>query len=79
MRMSTLAKPFKLARFFADLRAYAREAAASGTPGPSLRNLRAMLDDATVATGFDTHYVYHSSWAARLLAETRPNLHIDVS
>jgi SAM-dependent methyltransferase len=28
---------------------------------------------------FDTHYIYHTGWAARILARTRPSLHVDVS
>jgi hypothetical protein len=37
------------------------------------------LNDKTAATGFDRHYVYHTSWAARILAQTRPAAHIDIS
>lgn len=39
----------------------------------------ACFDDATAATGFDAHYVYHTAWAARVLAETRPAVHVDIS
>ena len=37
------------------------------------------LDDKTKNTGFDRHYLYHPAWAARILAETKPALHIDIS
>lgn len=37
------------------------------------------LGDATETTGFDRHYVYHTAWACRILAETRPSLHVDIS
>ncbi len=37
------------------------------------------LDDRTGTTAFDRHYTYHPAWAARLLAQTRPALHIDIS
>lgn len=37
------------------------------------------LDDRTAATGFDRHYVYHTAWAARVLARTRPARHTDIS
>ncbi len=37
------------------------------------------LDDKTKTTGFDRHYIYHPAWAARILAETRPVEHIDIS
>lgn len=35
--------------------------------------------EATEDTGFDRHYVYHPSWAARVLAQTKPTEHIDIS
>jgi Caenorhabditis protein of unknown function, DUF268 len=37
------------------------------------------LNDRTGTTGFDRHYVYHSAWAARILSQTKPNLHVDIS
>lgn len=37
------------------------------------------LDDKTTSTGFDRHYIYHPAWAARILAETRPEFHVDIS
>jgi SAM-dependent methyltransferase len=37
------------------------------------------LDDSTAATGFDRHYIYHPAWAARILAQTRPDKHVDIS
>ena len=38
-----------------------------------------ILDEKTVETGYDRHYVYHTAWAARCLAETKPVKHIDIS
>jgi SAM-dependent methyltransferase len=37
------------------------------------------LGDATASTRFDRHYVFHTAWAARVLARTRPALHTDIS
>lgn len=37
------------------------------------------LDDATSATPFDAHYIYHTAWAARRLAELKPVEHVDIS
>src|SRR5881409_2227893 len=37
------------------------------------------LDDRTATTPFDRHYVYHAAWAARALADTRPERHVDIS
>jgi SAM-dependent methyltransferase len=35
--------------------------------------------DATSVTGFDRHYVFHTAWAIRVLAESRPVEHVDIS
>lgn len=35
--------------------------------------------DKTTTTSFDTHYVYHTSWAAHIIAKTEPQEHIDIS
>jgi SAM-dependent methyltransferase len=37
------------------------------------------LGEATATTGFDAHYIYHPAWAARIIAETKPEFHIDIS
>ncbi len=38
-----------------------------------------ILNEKTPTTHFDSHYTYHPAWAARILAQTRPSLHIDIS
>lgn len=45
----------------------------------SIPELRQCLDDDQPNTGFDRHYVYHTAWAARILADARPLAHIDIS
>lgn len=37
------------------------------------------LNDATSDTDFDRHYIFHTAWAARVLAKTKPVKHIDIS
>jgi SAM-dependent methyltransferase len=37
------------------------------------------LDDRGAQTPFDPHYIYHPAWAARILARTRPERHVDIS
>ena len=37
------------------------------------------LNDNTEFTGFDAHYVYHPAWAARIVKEINPKIHIDIS
>lgn len=43
------------------------------------KDLYPCLFDATATTPFDPHYVYHPAWAARVLAATRPQKHIDIA
>ena len=35
--------------------------------------------DKTYTTEFNRHYVYHTSWAARIIAQIKPEFHIDIS
>lgn len=37
------------------------------------------LSDRTQSTIFDRHYVYHPAWAARILANSQPLVHVDIS
>ena len=37
------------------------------------------IKDKTIKTNFDTHYVYHTSWAARKVKEINPKVHTDIS
>ncbi len=68
-------------------RAFAREftefAARAEVGGPRFpmtwEDRHPCLDDRTAVTGFDRHYVFHTAWAARVLARTRPARHVDVS
>lgn len=43
------------------------------------RDLYPCIKDKTNLTGFDRHYVYHTSWAARKLVELQPKKHVDIS
>lgn len=35
--------------------------------------------DAIRTTPFDHHYIYHPAWAARIIAKTKPAVHVDIS
>lgn len=35
--------------------------------------------DKTQKTDFDRHYIYHPAWASRILAQTEPQCHVDIS
>lgn len=38
-----------------------------------------LLDDKTNVTPIEPHYTYHPAWAARVLAQTLPEKHVDIS
>lgn len=42
-------------------------------------NVKPYLYDKTATTAFDRHYIYHPSWAARVLVSTKPEIHYDIS
>jgi len=42
------------------------------------KDRQARLRDRTVQSTFDRHYVYHTAWAMRALAELRPPRHVDI-
>ena len=37
------------------------------------------LGDKIKKTPIDQHYIYHPAWAARILSQTKPEEHIDIS
>lgn len=67
-------------RFRGDFRKFRSLSAGSRDRFPvRWRDRHPCLDDRTGTTAFDHHYVYHSAWAARIVAQTRPVYHIDVA
>lgn len=44
-----------------------------------IRDVYPQIKDRTIETGFDRHYVYHTSWAARVVKEINPEYHVDIS
>ena len=76
----------RIARSLRDSRRFRREfrafVAASAARPPRLSVDWAerfpCVADRTATTGFDRHYIYHTAWAARVLAATRPARHVDI-
>lgn len=42
-------------------------------------DLKLCLFDATSSTSFDRHYILHTAWASRILAQMKPIIHTDIS
>lgn len=45
----------------------------------SMKDLYPQILDQTKKTGFDRHYVYHTAWAARVVQEINPDVHVDIA
>jgi SAM-dependent methyltransferase len=68
--------PADQCRFLSQWRAFARM---PGAASPRWSDLLPILGEWTATTAYDRHYVLHTAWAARVLAQTRPALHVDIS
>jgi len=67
-------------QFARQFRSFGKEHASLGRSEPLRWEDRyPCLQDNTVETPFDRHYLYHPAWAARVLSRTRPSRHIDIS
>lgn len=72
--------PKKVVRFFEYLGEYFKYKGKNDQRFPmKFREIYPCLNDKISTTPFDRHYVYHPSWAARVLARTRPEYHVDIS
>jgi SAM-dependent methyltransferase len=46
---------------------------------PAWKDRYACLYDKTATTGYDRHYLLHTAWAARKVAQSHPEIHTDIS
>ena len=77
MRLKHVLQMAMSPRYVRDLRTFREQARAAGQALPKF-SYRPMLKDATAETDFDRHYVYHTAWATRVLARSKPAKHVDV-
>jgi SAM-dependent methyltransferase len=62
--------------FTEQFRQFKEQSGSDGRFEPKQTDWFPFLNDNTSETGFDPHYVLHTSWAARMLAKTRPQVHV---
>jgi hypothetical protein len=64
----------------ADRAAFELSGTLTGTRfAPSTIEEWPIYTDRIAQTPFEAHYIYHPAWAARILAKTRPDRHVDIS
>ena len=72
--------PKKIIRFFEYLGEWNRFSKKNDHRFPvRTANMYPRLKDKSSSTPFDAHYTYHPAWAARILARTKPEYHVDIS
>lgn len=72
--------PKRVIRFFEYLSEYGKYSKQNdGRFSVSAADFYPCLNDKIVQTPFDQHYTYHPAWAARILAKTKPDYHVDFS
>lgn len=76
----SLSKPWRWLQFVREFREFASLHQPARPEMPLDWNDRwPRLNDRTEHLPFDAHYIYHTAWAARVLADTRPSRHVDIS
>ena len=70
---------FDQLNFLRDFARYSALAVKAKEHIPEWKDRFACLVERTAETAFDRHYVYHTAWAARILAQTHPVRHVDIS
>jgi SAM-dependent methyltransferase len=65
--------------FRSQLKDFRKLCEADGRMPVDDRDLLPCLNDATTETAFDTHYIYHPAWAARVVRSINPFRHTDIS
>lgn len=69
-----------LPRFYREYRAFAASGQKATARFPlRKRDFFLCLFDKTDTTPFDPHYTYHPAWAARVVARTKPEKHVDIA
>jgi SAM-dependent methyltransferase len=64
--------------FVVDLARFNKARAELGEPAVSRSEMLPCLFDRTEGVDFNPHYTFHTAWAGRVLAESRPAKHVDV-
>ncbi len=70
-------KIFHLFYFYVDLQKFKNKN--DGRFSVTMKDIHPCITDKIKSTPFDQHYIYHPAWAARILAKTKPVVHVDIS
>lgn len=83
LRMSKIPQLARLTKnnftYWYDYTQFRKLSKSSDRSGISFSKRKKILGENTTRTRFDAHYIYHPAWAARIIAETKPKIHTDIS
>ncbi|MBC6112179.1 DUF268 domain-containing protein [Pedobacter sp. CCM 8938] len=65
--------------YHADLKKFKNSSKKTNIRFSKRYNFYPILTDKTSITNIEPHYTYHPAWAARILAQTKPIKHVDIS
>lgn len=71
--------PLAYYNFLNDYRSFKKKSAPGTRMTVMFKDRSPCLYDNTASTGFDRHYIYHTAWAARIIRQIRPAVHVDIS
>ncbi|MBP9819213.1 DUF268 domain-containing protein [Candidatus Woesebacteria bacterium] len=74
-----LRKTYAYFNFIKDFLAFKKLSQGNGRFSISWHERNPQLFDKTSDTDFDSHYIYHPAWAARIVAKNKPTKHVDIS
>jgi SAM-dependent methyltransferase len=76
---SVVRQRLAMQEFETEFKLYSERLVAAGKDPLREEDAYPCLYDRTTETGYDRHYIYHPAWAARILAQSSPSKHVDIS
>ena len=70
---------YKYRSFLKDLHTFRKMSSKEDRFSILWADVKPILNEKTSGMNFDTHYIYHTAWAARVVANIKPRKHIDLS
>jgi len=77
--LNTFRKIFYYFDFLQDYQKFKKKSSVSSRFNLKFLEQYPCLLEKTANSSFEPHYTYHLAWAARILSENKPTLHIDIS
>lgn len=74
-----IAKIQQIIKYVFDYRTFRTSSNCNSRFSMHWKDIYPCLNENSDTTPFDAHYIYHPAWAARIIARTKPAIHVDIS